>query len=135
MSPLSKAFPYSALAALALMGVAAAQEPCPIAGQKRMLVAELFFGRGGVSDAAWQHFALTEVSPRFPDGSTVMDAEGEWRDPLSGHVARERSKLVIIAAPNSPETLKRVSDLADAYRSEFRQRSVGIVTTTACAAF
>jgi hypothetical protein len=130
-----KAFPYSALAALAMIAGAAADEPCPFPGQTRMLVAELFFGRGAVSDAAWRRFVLREVSPRFPDGSTVLDARGEWRDPLSGHVARERSKVLIIAAPQSPQTLDRVASLAAAYRSEFHQRSVGIVTSTECAAF
>lgn len=118
-----------------MMTGAAADEPCPLQGQKQMLVAELFFGRGAVSDAEWRRFVRSEVSPRFPDGSTSLDARGEWRDPLTGHVAREPAKVLIIAARSSPDTLARIAGLAEAYRKNFHQRSVGIVTTTACAAF
>lgn len=134
-SPRSKALHYSGLAALLMMTSAAADEPCPLSGQKPMLIAELFFGSGAVSDAAWGRFERREVSPRFPDGSTALDTQGEWRDPVSGRVARERSKLLIIAAPSSPDTLARVAALAAAYRTQFHQRSVGIVTSTACAVF
>lgn len=114
---------------------AATADECPLPKQKPMLLAELFFGRAAVPDAAWQRFFAREVSPRFPYGSTALDARGEWRDPLSGHIARERSTVLIIAAPSAPETVARLAALADAYRRTFHQRSVGIVTTTECAAF
>lgn len=119
-----------------MLSIAAARaDECPLPGQKPMLVAELFFGRGAITDAAWRRFLAREVTPRFPDGFTALDAAGQWRDPASGHIVRERSKLLIIAAANAPETLSRVEDLAKTYRKTFHQRSVGIVTTTACADF
>ena len=58
-------------------------------------VVELFFGRslpdgGEVSDAAWLGFVDEEVTPRFPDGLTILDAVGQQR---AGDAAgRERSK-------------------------------------------
>jgi hypothetical protein len=135
--PLKTVLQYSGLAVLAaiLCGNGAWAETCPLPGQKPMLVAELFFGAGAVPEPAWRRFLAREVTARFPDGFTALDAHGQWRDPLSGQVAAERSKVLIIAAEPSPETLSRVEDLAASYRKLFRQRSVGIVTTTACAAF
>src|SRR5271170_1905529 len=63
-------------------------------------VAELLFGReAGVSDAAWARFVTRELTPRFPDGLTVNDASGQWRDPTSGRVVREPAKQVEIVLP------------------------------------
>ena len=31
-------------------------------------------------DAAWDAFLADTVTPRFPDGLTVLDARGQWRD-------------------------------------------------------
>lgn len=33
-----------------------------------------------VSDEDWRAFLAAEVTPRFPDGLTVIDAAGQWRD-------------------------------------------------------
>jgi hypothetical protein len=49
--------------------------------QKPWMVAELLFGRGNVSDRNWDRFLADEVTPRFPDGLTVFDAKGQWRNP------------------------------------------------------
>ena len=43
-------------------------------------------GRGGdagevVDDAAWASFLADTATPRFPNGLTVLDARGQWRDP------------------------------------------------------
>ena len=45
---------------------------------------QLFFGRsnaGGevVSDETWAAFLADTVTPRFPDGFTVVDGAGQWR--------------------------------------------------------
>ena len=44
----------------------------------------LFMGRNSqsvevVDDAAWVSFLEDTVTPRFPDGLTVLDAQGQWR--------------------------------------------------------
>ena len=61
---------------------------------------ELLFGlgkQGGaeVSEEEWRGFIETEVTPRFPDGLTVLTAYGQWRG-RSGEVAREPSRVLII---------------------------------------
>ena len=105
-----------------------------------MLVAEVFFGRtvpgrGPVTDAEWAEFAAQTVTPNFPDGFTVLDGDGQWQNPQSGHIGRERSKILLVAARRQPDLAPRLSAVIDAYRTRFRQQSVGIITRDSCAAF
>lgn len=124
-------------------GDASAQAPAPAlschGGQKPRLVAELMFGRDignriGVSEQAWQRFLAREITPRFPDGLTVTDASGQWRDPASGRIVRERSKLVIIVLPGNDDEA-RLDAVVDAYKRQFRQQSVALVVEPACVSF
>ena len=50
-----------------------------------MVETQLFFGmskpKGGtVSGRDWDAFVAREVSPRFPEGFSVIDGAGFWRD-------------------------------------------------------
>jgi hypothetical protein len=101
---------------------------------------ELMFGRNvhgrlGVGDAAWARFLAREITPRFPDGLTVLDAAGQWRDPASGRLAGERSRLVIIVAAAAPSTDGGIAAIVAAYKQRFHQNAVGVVTSDVCAAF
>jgi hypothetical protein len=102
---------------------------------------ELMFGRNirghlRVGDAAWARFLAREITPRFPDGLTVLDAAGQWRDPADGRIVREPSRLVIIVtADGAPLVDDRIAAVTAAYKQRFRQKSVGVVTSPACAAF
>ena len=105
-----------------------------------MLVVQLFFGQNiagkrNISPAAWHAFLRKEVTPRFPDGFTVFDAYGQWRDTATSRIDRERSKVIEIATPDAPEVVKKIQELSATYRKDFRQQSVGIVTMPGCAAF
>ena len=112
--------------------------PCP-AGTDPYAEYRLFFGRseGGtevVTDAAWSAFLASEVTPRFPDGLTVLDAAGQWRD-ASGKIAGERTKLLLILVEPGPDGAQRIEEIADAYKRRFGQESVLRAVTTACASF
>jgi hypothetical protein len=74
------------------------------------------------------------VTPRFPDGLTVYETTGQWRDPASKEINREKSRVLRIIAPAdiAPD---KIAAVAEAYRRQFRQKSVGIVTRKVCAAF
>jgi hypothetical protein len=106
---------------------------------KAMTVADLLFGRGGriaVGETAWARFVAREITPRFPDGLTVFDAKGQWRDPATSRMVRERSKVVTIVLPgSSPDDKARLSEIVDAYKARFRQTSVGLILRPACASF
>ncbi len=100
---------------------------------------EVYFGRdkpgGEVTEAEWQGFMDEILSPRFPDGLTVLDAKGLWRDPRSGKTLGERTKLVLITAPD-PAAARRVIEAAVAdYRQRFDQHTVLRVERPVCAIF
>lgn len=91
--------------------------------------------RIGVSEKAWARFVAREITPRFPDGLTVTDASGQWRNPASGRIVREPSKLVIIVLPGNEDDEARLEAVVSAYKRQFRQQSVGVVVQSACASF
>ena len=75
-----------------------------------------------------------EITPRFPDGLSVLDVAGQWRDP-SGTMVRERSKLLLILAPSGASEIQRTDEIAQAYKRTFGQEFVLRAVTTACVSF
>ena len=105
-----------------------------------MLVAELFFGRsikghGPLTDAEWAEFAAQTITPNFPDGFTVFDGEGQWRNPQTRHIAHDPTKILLVAAKREPDLARRLSAVIDTYKTKFHQQSVGLITRDSCAAF
>jgi hypothetical protein len=125
--------------ALALSGCASLPPSC-LPPSQSMLSAELAFGRTignrtGVSDADFARFTADEITPRFPDGLTVLDGHGQWRDPARGRLLREPSKLVWIVFADDPAKRAALTEIAEAYKHRFHQRSVLIAVRPACVAF
>jgi hypothetical protein len=105
-----------------------------------MLVAELFFGRNikdraPLTDLEWSTFAADTITPSFPDGFTVFDGYGQWRNPQTGHIAHDPTKILLVAAKRGPDLADRLRAAIDAYKARFHQQSVGIITRDSCAAF
>ena len=87
----------------------------------------LYFGRdkpggGEVSDTEWAAFLNDTVTPRFPDGLSVLNVEGQSRG-ASG-VSRERTKLLVVVVFDAPAHQARIAEIVAAYRSRFGQHSV-----------
>ena len=63
---------------------------------------ELYFavgnedGTGVIDDARWRAFLDAEVTPRFPDGLTVLDGYGQWRFQQDGRLVRQRAKVLVV---------------------------------------
>lgn len=135
----------SALCAILLAAtatLAGAQSPAPscYGTQQPKMIAELLFGRDignhvGVSETAWAGFVAREMTPRFPDGLTITDALGQWRDRDTGRIVREPSKHVEIVLPGNTDDETRLDAIVAAYKREFRQQSVGVIVRPACVAF
>lgn len=105
-----------------------------------MVAASLFFGRNiggklGVGEKDWQRFVTEVVTPRFPDGLTVQNAAGQWRDTDTGAVVREPSKVLILFIPREPAALTKIQEVADLYKTRFRQQAVATVLHPACIGF
>jgi len=125
---------------LGLTGSANAQLVDCRGGQKPSQVAELMFGRKvgdriGVSEGDWARFVDREITPRFPDGLTVFNAAGQWRDKSSNKIIREPSKIVQIVLPGDDGEFARLNEIADAYKTRFKQQSVGVIVRPACVSF
>ena len=100
---------------------------------------ELFMGLNSqsgevVADAAWAAFLEDSVTPRFPDGLTVFDARGQWRN-SEGLVLKERSKVLVILAPPGEDGMRLTGEIADEYKLRFNQESVLRVVSDVCATF
>jgi hypothetical protein len=98
----------------------------------------MLFGRNigervGVSEAAFRRFVDEELTPRFPDGLTVVDAQGQYRD--GAVLIREPSKLVLIALPNAADAQARLKAASEAYKRRFNQQSVGLIISRSCVSF
>lgn len=94
----------------------------------------LFFGTerpdGGpaVTDEQFMAFVDREVTPSFPDGLTVRQGRGQWRD-ASGAIEKERSYELILLYPvaaartNDP----KIEEIRSDYRKAFAQEAVARV--------
>jgi hypothetical protein len=127
---------------IATAGNAAAQTLAIVChgAQRPGQIAELLFGRDignhvGVSEAEWMRFVAREITPRFPDGLTMTNAVGQWRDPASGRTVREASKRVEIVLPGHADDDARLDAIVAAYKRRFHQHSVGVIVQSACVSF
>jgi hypothetical protein len=100
---------------------------------------ELFFGSstpggGAVTEQQFKTFVDREVTPRFPQGLTLLSGYGQFRD-SHGFLQQERSMLLILVYPRSSDTSSKIEQIRDAYKSEFRQESVLRIDSGASVAF
>ncbi|MEQ8282847.1 MAG: DUF3574 domain-containing protein [Parvibaculum sp.] len=91
----------------------------------------LYFGLelsdgGTVSERDWTRFLAEVVTPRFPDGLTVVDAYGQWRDPAlaDAPIVREATKIIIVVHSETPEAAVALADIKTEYMDRFGQKSV-----------
>ena len=100
----------------------------------------LFMGRGSggaevVGDEDWAAFLADTITPRFPDGLSVIDVGGQGAN-ADGTIERERTKMLLVLAPPSDDTaLNRMNEIGAQYKQRFNQNAVLRVITPACVAF
>jgi hypothetical protein len=128
---------YRPTGAIAQIGQATVDRPCGPLGTAHMRTT-LYFGlsrpSGSISGSQWQSFLRTEVTPRFPDGLTVWEADGQWRG-SGGHISRERAKVLLLVHDETPAVRAALSAIVQAYKKSFQQDSVLWETAPVCAAF
>jgi hypothetical protein len=76
------------------------------------------------------------VTPAFPDGLTVLDGMGQWRN-AAGQISREDSKalLLVLPAQDQAAASARLAPVAAAWKARFAQESVLTVFRAGCAGF
>lgn len=91
---------------------------------------ELYFGmdkpKGGeVTEDEWNKFLETEITPRFPDGLTVLEGYGQFKNSL-GKIERENSRvLILLYTKKDRQTVnQKIEDIRNEYKKQFEQESV-----------
>lgn len=100
---------------------------------------ELFFGLsrpgGVVSEEEFKAFVDTQVTPRFPDGLTLLAGVGQFRD-ASGTILVEGAKLLILLVPRRDRDADaRIEQIRREYRRAFQQQSVLRADAVSCVSF
>lgn len=102
----------------------------------------LYFGLGpanrpkiGVSENIWRDFLDREVTSRFPDGLSVIDVYGQWRDNNKATIERLRSKLLVIDYPDTAENRAKIEAIRMAWKRRTGDHSVLRVTVPAEVSF
>jgi len=96
---------------------------------ERFARTELFFGSakpdGVVSEAEFQQFLDECVTPRFPDGLTLVTGLGQFRG-ATGIPVEERAMLLILLYPDETrrESSRLIEEIREAYKQIFQQESV-----------
>lgn len=101
---------------------------------------ELYFGTNKadgtvVSEADFNHFVNDEITPRFPDGLTLLTGNGQFRN-SQGTIVKEKALVLILFFP--PQTLdadKKVQEIRERYKDRFAQESVLRVDSFAVISF
>ena len=91
---------------------------------------ELYFGSNKpdgtvVTPAEFQSFLDQEITPRFPDGLTLLTGLGQFRG-SSGVIQRERSMELILLYPvdSARSSGQKIEEIRAAYERMFQQESV-----------
>lgn len=138
--------PFAVFAAFSIIArVATADVPAPAGATlqgdparpdaARWQRSELYFGvgpadapDGGTAEVRWRAFLDREVTPRFPDGLTVVDAYGQWLTRGSETPSRLRSKVLVILHQDTPENRASIDAIRRAWKDGTRQQSVLLAT-------
>jgi hypothetical protein len=112
---------------------------CGTAGATAFARIELFFGLsrpgGVVSEEEFKAFVDGAVTPRFPDGLTLLSGTGQFRE-SGGTVIVEGTKLLILLVPlRQRDTEARIEQIRSEYKRQFQQQSVLRVDAVACVSF
>jgi len=100
---------------------------------------ELIFGMSrsdgpDITESEFQTFIDDQVTPRFPDGLTVVNGNGQFRD-ASGTIVQERSKVLILLYPFGKKSSNQVDAIRTEYQAMFQQQSVLRIDEEQCVSF
>ncbi|PXV54070.1 Protein of unknown function [Dyella jiangningensis] len=102
----------------------------------------LYFGLGlvgdeahGVSEQGWRDFLDAEVTPRFPDGLSVLDVYGQWQGKGQATPERLRSKMLVVDYPDTAANRDKVEAIRAAWKRRTGDQSVLRVTQPAEVSF
>lgn len=128
---------YGQTAAARAVDAPTAGVECADTGGAPLARTELFFGlarAGGpaVTAEEFQQFVDQEITPRFPNGLTLLGGSGQFRS-ANGDTVKENSKVLILLYAGNGNASKKIEAIRAAYTRVFAQESVLRVDGYACA--
>ena len=101
---------------------------------------ELYFGAGSISDAdkpdeRWENYINDIVTPRFPEGLTLLEGTGQWRVKPDQKPRRHRTRILILIHKDTPEKSKQVDEIRSLWREISGHQSVLRVSQPAKVSF
>ena len=110
------------------------RRPIPIGGLNQSLNfarTELYCGTaraGGaipVSEAQFLAFLDEQITPRFPDGLTLLKGDGQFKNSL-GEIIKEDSFVLILfySLDGFRDSSRRINEIRELYKEQFQQESV-----------
>jgi len=117
-------------AAPAAASIAATNQTAAAPDSKLYHRTELYFGTSHadhsppVTATQFQSFVNSVVTPRFPDGLTVLDGRGQWRND-DGSLSKETSHELILLYPLSDRSASgKIEYIRKTYEKQYDQESV-----------
>jgi hypothetical protein len=100
---------------------------------------EVYFGAnrpgGVVTEADFNSFLGDVVTPRFPDGLTLLTGYGQSRI-APGSLEKEQSRVLILIYPQGSDAAhQRIQEIREIYKKRFEQASVLRVDSKAHVSF
>lgn len=108
-------------------------------GETTVAKTELLFGLSKpdgsiITEPEFQQFIDREVTPLFPDGLTLMNVTGQFKD-SKNVIIKEKSKLLLLLHRNDRNAQSNIEQIRKAYVKKFQQESVLRVDETSCISF
>jgi poly(3-hydroxybutyrate) depolymerase len=131
------------LASTAALLAGCASVPAPARGgcakgETPQVMEALYFGankpQGVVSPEEWTAFVDAVVTPRFPQGLSVLQAAGQWRN-ANGVIEREASRVLQIVHEGSARDDAAGGEIVAHYKTQYQQEAVLRMRSGACVSF
>jgi hypothetical protein len=90
---------------------------------------ELYFGTSKpdgsvVTIEEFEDFVDEIVTPRFPDGLTLLAGDGQWRDSTGTLIEEESNMLILLYPLDDRDANGEIEQIREAYKEFFQQESV-----------
>ena len=112
-----------------LLGQTTDEREWPVVVGSVWAKSELYFGTQKpdgteVTDEEFNQFLDEVITPRFPDGLTLLTGDGQFRN-SQGIIVQEKSYLLILLYPREDRTASaEIEEIRDLYEETFQQESV-----------
>ena len=108
------------------------EEAIPPSGSQYVRT-ELYYGAGireekGDYDTVWNEYLDRVVTPRFPEGLTLIEASGQWRVKPDQKPRRSGSKILVLIHEATEEKFRKLDEIRSIWKERSGHRSVLKVT-------